>query len=111
MKNKRYKRIAKRLKGNCLRNCRKYKPCNECKESSKLFFKNTITIKKDKLYKLINSLDKTLLKLGKSDTGDLQFCMEDEFNEVIKSINKLKEELGYDKTYSKDYYFYGEEEA
>ena len=84
---------------------------NECKESSKLFFKNTITIKKDKLYKLINSLDKTLLKLGKSDTGDLQFCMEDEFNELIKSINKLKEELGYDKTYSKDYYFYGEEEA
>lgn len=32
MKNKRYKRIAKRLRGNCLRNIRKNIPCIYCKE-------------------------------------------------------------------------------
>lgn len=33
MKNKRYKRIAKRLRGNCLRNYRKHKPC-KCEKCS-----------------------------------------------------------------------------
>ncbi|MGN1358683.1 MAG: hypothetical protein ACI4WU_04885 [Bacilli bacterium] len=31
MKNKRYKRIAKRLKGTCIKQTREYKPCMYCK--------------------------------------------------------------------------------